>query len=160
MFKTLVSLTFVVLSTFAFSQEEKFPKGPDSILTPGVLCNRPDSQRYKEQINYCERSVDSQTKKEIIATYDRERNFQIRQMQRSQFKIDHYIPLCMGGANERDNLWPQHQSIYDVTDPLEPVLCEKMAEGKLLQRDAVLLIKRAKNNLAEAQDILERARAL
>ena len=58
--------------------------------------------------DYKKTRVASDEKRDIIATYDKARGFHIGQMQRSQFKIDHYIPLCAGGSNDRDNLWPQH----------------------------------------------------
>lgn len=157
--KIIVSTLLILIQASAFAGEN-FPKNPDPILTPGVLCAHPDSQRYKEQINYCNRNVETSLKADIIATYDRERGFKIRSMPRNKFKIDHYIPLCMGGANDRDNLWPQHETVFKVTDELEATLCQKMADGKLLQRDAMLLIKRAKNNLNEARDILDRASRL
>ena len=81
-------------------------------------------------------------------------------MPRGKFKIDHYIPLCMGGSNERINLWPQHESVYKITDALEQKLCEKMAQGKMLQSEAIDLIREAKNHLDEAPDILSRAQSL
>jgi hypothetical protein len=81
-------------------------------------------------------------------------------MPRGKFKIDHYIPLCMGGSNERANLWPQHESVYTITDPLEQALCAKMSEGKLLQSAAIDLIRQAKNHLDQAPDILARVQAM
>ena len=59
----------------------------------------------------------------------------------------------MGGSNDHENLWPQHQSIYVITDPLEQEACEAMAEGKLSQAKAVELIKTAKNNLSMVSKI-------
>src|SRR5262245_45768293 len=104
-------------------------------MTPGSLCDRPDSKRYPEGIPYCSRSVKSELKREIMRDYDAKLGYGITAMDRSAFKIDHYIPLCMGGSNKQDNLWPQHQSVFTVTDPLEALECEKMAKGKLLQAD-------------------------
>ena len=75
-------------------------------------------------------------------------------MDRMKFKIDHFIPLCMGGSNDKSNLWPQHESVYKITDPLEPAMCNKMAEGKLLQAEAIDLIKYAKQHLDEVPRIL------
>ncbi|MNT67943.1 hypothetical protein D3C72_2061270 [compost metagenome] len=81
-------------------------------------------------------------------------------MNRMDFKIDHYIPLCMGGANDVENLWPQHKSIYAITDPLEPLLCEKMADGRLLQKDAINYIKAAKANLDQVPAIIRQVQGL
>ena len=151
-----VLISLVSVTSFAANQ---FPMGPDENLTPGVLCSRPDSRRYPEQIPYCSRNVDTGTKKDIFVKYD-QLGFRTRSMDRRQFKIDHYIPLCMGGANDERNLWPQHSTIYTITDPLEQLLCEKMAAGKLLQKDAVALIKEAKNHLDEVPSITSKVEAL
>ncbi len=87
--------------------------------------------------------------------YDRQFGYTIENMQRSQFKIDHYIPLCAGGSNERENLWPQHVSVYTITDPLEPLICGKMSAGRLTQAKAVEFIKAAKNDLSKVADIIK-----
>lgn len=148
----------VLSSTVAFTAQagdKRFPTAPDAQLTPGDVCHRPDAYRYPERIAYCNRDVDGGEKRDIIAMYDRERGYNIRGMDRQQFKIDHYIPLCMGGSNERDNLWPQHKSVYELTDPMEGLACEKMAEGRLKQADAIRLIKEGKNDFKKIDGIVE-----
>lgn len=157
--KHLIALVLVTLVSLSAHAVDSFPKGPDANLTPGALCTRPTAHRYPEGINYCERNVDSSTKKDIFIQYD-QIGFRTRSMNRMDFKIDHYIPLCMGGANDETNLWPQHKSIYAITDPLEPVLCDKMAQGKLLQKDAVRMIKFGKANLDQVPALLKQALAL
>jgi hypothetical protein len=137
-----------------------YPVSPDPRLTPGSLCDRPSEKRYPEGIPYCARRVSSETKREVMVEYDRQLGFRVTQMNRQVFKIDHYIPLCMGGSNEDQNLWPQHESVYAVTDPLEGPMCEKMAKGKLRQSEAVELIKRAKADLGEARKMLSYVLAL
>ncbi|QDK37869.1 hypothetical protein [Bdellovibrio sp. NC01] len=157
--KTLIALALVSLVSVVSQAADQFPKGPDANLTPGALCTRPTSHRYPEGINYCERNVDSGTKKDVFREYDKI-GYRTLQMDRQKFKIDHYIPLCMGGANSEDNLWPQHVSVYTITDPLEPVLCEKMAQGKLLQKDAIAMIKYGKAHLDQVPAIIAKAQAL
>jgi hypothetical protein len=137
-----------------------FPTGPNPDLTPGSLCDKPDAKRYPEGIPYCNRDVGSGLKHEVIGDYDRELGFHIASMQRTDFKIDHYFPLCMGGSNKADNLWPQHKSVYAVTDPLEPLICQKMADGKLLQKDAVQYVIRAKAHLNEVPSIIQKIQSL
>lgn len=163
-----VTLTTITVSTVsfagptfgAFDEDLDFPKGPRVEMTPGSVCRGGGTRRYPERIAYCTRSVDSRLKREIIRAYDREFGYHIGEMPRGQFKIDHYIPLCAGGSNEADNLWPQHKSVYDITDPLEPVLCEKMSKGRLLQAEAIELIKEAKNDLSKAPAILRHIQSL
>ena len=154
----VIALVLVTQTVFAF--EDKYPKNPNPNLTPGELCDHADTYRYPERIAYCERNVDTYAKRAVIANYDAQLGYRIRSMSRGDFKIDHYIPLCMGGSNRPTNLWPQHKSVYTITDPLEALLCEKMAEGRLKQADAIDMIKEAKNDLAHAHDVLRRAHSL
>lgn len=156
---SLFVLVFVSLTSVLSLASEDFPKGPDAALTPGALCDSPDAHRYPEQIAYCNRNVDTSEKQEVFEAYDKI-GYRTRSLNRRSFKIDHYIPLCMGGANDVKNLWPQHESVYRVTDPLEPVLCEKMAQGVLKQKEAIAYIMEAKANLNKVDEILERVRDL
>lgn len=146
--------------TFAEMKGLPFPKGPDQAITPGDTCRQANELRYPEKIPYCNRDVDPKTKAAIITQYDEELGYRIRSMDRQKFKIDHFIPLCMGGSNDRSNLWPQHESVYSVTDPLEPVLCQKMAEGKVLQAEAMDMIRDAKLHLDRVSEILAKAHSL
>lgn len=158
LYAAIAALCFSSL-TFAYQENGKFPIGPDPVLTPGALCERPTARRYPEHIAYCERNVSSEEKREIFQKYD-QTGFRTREMQRGAFKIDHLIPLCMGGSNSAKNLWPQHESIYNITDPLEPVLCDKMAQGRLKQQKAVEIILYAKAHLDEVPKILRDANNL
>jgi hypothetical protein len=159
--KALVLATLVLgLLSFNLSFADSFPAGPVIQLTPGKLCDKPNSTRYPEKIAYCGRNVAYELKKQIIENYDRAFGFTIETMQRDQFKIDHYIPLCAGGSNDVSNLWPQHVSVYTVTDPLEALVCNKMAHGKLLQKDAVAIIVEAKAHLDEVPQILAHVNSL
>lgn len=129
-----------------------YPENPDTKITPGSYCTHADEIRYPEKIVYCKRHVSTGAKWAVIEKYN-EQGFRIESSDRSQFKIDHYIPLCAGGSNNPNNLWPQHQSVYEITDPLEGLACEKMAQGRLLQKRAIELIMRAKLHLEEAPSI-------
>lgn len=152
MFKSAALLLVVLLSATLSQAFEAYPKGPDANLTPGALCSHPDQYRYPEKIKYCERDVSSGQKAAIFQKYD-QLGYRTRSMKRQAFKIDHYIPLCAGGSNDSRNLWPQHESVYEITDKLEALICEKMAAGRLRQKDAVQLIMQAKNHLNEVPEI-------
>jgi hypothetical protein len=147
-------LAFTLLLGSAFAQafyKAEFPQGPLEELTPGSLCSRPSSYRYEEHIPYCNRNVDSHLKADVISEY---RHEGYRLNNRKDYKIDHLIPLCAGGSNREDNLWPQHRSIYVITDPLESVGCEKLKEGKIKQAALVKLIIEAKRNISIAPKTL------
>lgn len=142
--KLLLLCLALSYSTLALSAA--YPTAPDARLTPGALCDMPTEYRYPEHMAYCERDVATFTKNEIFVAY-RKLGYTLPSQTRADYKIDHYIPLCMGGSNQTTNLWPQHVSIYSQTDNLEAAICAKMKEGKLLQVNAVKLIKAVKNNL-------------
>jgi hypothetical protein len=147
----IVSLSLILTSQVWAAST--YPTIPDDNLTPGSLCKRGSSRRYPERIPYCERGVSKGEKWEVIAAYN-EIGFRIERKDRQQFKIDHLIPLCAGGSNEPSNLWPQHRTVYDITDPLEGLACEKMAKGRLRQARAVELLLYAKHHLDEVPQVL------
>lgn len=122
----------------------QFPRSPDMSVTPGSTCSHPDSLRYAERIKYCERDVGNGLKSQIFVFYDKRLGFRTQNLPRNQFKIDHLIPLCLGGGNDQANLWPQHESIYNLTDPLEPFLCGLLAEGRMRQAEAIKIIRDVK----------------
>jgi hypothetical protein len=139
---------------------EPWPRTPHPSLTPGSLCQTPSEYRYPERIAYCERAVKSERKDQVVALYDRTLGTRVGQQGRRNFKIDHLIPLCMGGSNEIDNLWPQHPEIYTLTDPLEGTLCILLQEGKIRQSEAVRLILLAKTQHDQIPVILDQFREL
>lgn len=156
-----LTVAFTVLSVSLTSlAQEPFPTSPEPSVTPGSVCESPTEYRYPEKIAYCKRNVETNTKREIIKEYDETFGYQIGSMDRQQFKIDHYIPLCMGGSNDRSNLWPQHRTVFEQTDSLEQQLCEKMSQGLLKQAEAIEMIKHAKNNLHEIDGIQAEIEAL
>jgi hypothetical protein len=149
----LILILLCSSSLFAFGAE--FPRTPDLRLTPGSLCDRPDSYRYKERIAYCERdSMDPSIKNDVFEEY-RHKGFRLNPADRYDYKIDHLIPLCAGGSNLENNLWPQHKTIYQETDPLEALGCEKLKIGKITQADLVKKILAAKRNLSLVPQTLQ-----
>lgn len=149
---TIVGLLLFVSTTFATNG--KFPLGPDPVLTPGAVCQSSRVTRYPEKIKYCDRNVGSQLKRQIFRDYDRELGYSTHTLNRMAFKIDHFIPLCAGGSNDRNNLWPQHRTVYEITDPMEPLICDKMAQGRLAQAKAIELIRTGKLNLQKVPEIM------
>lgn len=153
------SSSFSAVQDATVERTDRFPQHPDADKTPGATCSNPSTYRYPERIPYCERNVSTSTKRSIIDEYDREFGYTIGAMNRGEFKIDHFIPLCMGGSNDRSNLWPQHRSVYDITDPMEGPLCELMAAGLMLQAEAIDTIRYAKLHLDEVPRIMDEINA-
>jgi len=139
---------------------DKFPIGPNPQTTPGSLCTNSSVHRYPENIVYCERNVSSSTKNVLIKMYDNQLGYSIGSMGRGEFKIDHFIPLSIGGSNNSDNLWPQHKSVYTVTDPLEQALFDKIQEGRIKQADAIRVIREGKLNLGRVPELMDYVQGL
>ncbi|HVJ64327.1 MAG TPA: hypothetical protein VM901_03640 [Bdellovibrionota bacterium] len=154
----------IAVSVFALNAQaarEEYPMGPHPSLTPGSMCDS-KTTRHPQKIPFCKRSVSSTDKWEVIEAYNRLHDsnpdvprYDINHRNRGQFKIDHFIPLCIGGSNDHDNLWPQHITIYEQTDNVEHMTCQLVSMGKMKQKDAIELVRRAKLNLDEAAGIRE-----
>ncbi len=149
----------LLVSLVSFGSD-RFPIGPDQTSTPGSLCQNSPVKRYPENITYCERNVSSSMKNSLIQMYDEKFGYHIRQMNRQDFKIDHFIPLSIGGSNSSDNLWPQHKSVYLVTDPLEQLLSDQIRIGKIKQVEAIRVIKEAKLNLGRVPELIDYVKSL
>ena len=156
-FTIVLSLLILSLTSFA-SRSNRFPSSPDLSLTPGSLCEAPSEFRYPEQIAYCQREVNSWQKELVFINY-RKIGFSLSG-EREQYKIDHFIPLCLGGSNELTNLWPQYYTVYQKTDLLELVACEVLAKAKLTQAEVIDLVVQAKMDLTKVPAILRRLKKL
>ena len=150
---TAVALLLCSMSFAGQVGGKNFPDGPDLRKTPGALCEDSTTYRYPAHIKYCKRNVESKLKNIIIAEYDKEFGFDIQKMPRGDFKIDHLIPLSIGGANEEANLWPQHKSIYAYSDKIEGLLANLIAADRISQDGAIDAIKTCKLNLGRCAEI-------
>ncbi len=150
--KTKLALLTLLLS-FNSIAGNAYPRSPDLRQTPGSLCHTPDSHRYPEQIPYCDRDVEWTAKELVFITY-KKLGYSLSG-ERSQYKIDHFIPLCAGGSNSEDNLWPQYYTLSERTDLIETRGCEILAKGKITQKELIALIMRAKLDFKEAPAVLK-----
>lgn len=151
----LGSLLALTLNAFAGNP---FPRSPDLSLTPGALCNTPSEFRYPERIAYCKRDVNSWQKELVFISY-RKIGWSLSG-ERSQYKVDHFIPLCIGGSNDITNLWPQYFTVYEKTDELEPLACEVLAKGRITQREVIELVMAAKLDLELLPETIRQLRRL
>lgn len=157
--KIKLTILLATLSLNNFASPMSYPKAPDPRLTPGSFCDTPDRYRHPEQIPYCERNVNTFLKETIFIAYRKELGYSLSG-DRGNYKVDHYIPLCMGGSNKPDNLWPQHMTISVITDPIESAGCEMLGKGRITQKDLIELVIKAKNNLKEAPRIFNYLKSL
>ena len=74
------------------------------------------------------------------------RRYHLPWTRRAQFKIDHLIPLELGGADTIDNLWPQKITARpygsDRKELLAEVLLQKVRAGKMTLAQAQEEIRR------------------
>lgn len=133
-------IAVILWSSFAIA----YPTTPNKNATPGQLCTEDDRDfseyRYEESIAYCSRNVSSATKKKIYESY------RIPQSERSDYTIDHLIPLSIGGNNSPRNLWPEHKDLKATRPQLEQRLFEAVRDGEMRRDEAVRRVLQAKFN--------------
>jgi hypothetical protein len=155
--KIILASLFLISSSFAF--DGSYPTAPDLRLTPGSLCQSGTITRYPERIKYCKRDVSQGDKRDVFDTYREALGYSLPG-QRADYKIDHFIPLCAGGSNQKNNLWPQHRTVYEVTDPMEGLGCEKLSLGKISQKALIQKLKAAKYDHSLVQGTIQFLNAL
>jgi hypothetical protein len=116
-----------------------FAVQPDSSKTPGKLCTTSDPDfmglYYKEGVPRCKRNVPTSEKQQIGASYS------ISESSWPNYEFDHLIPLCAGGADSPENVWPQPLNEAHVKDVLENQVCLELQAGTMTQNQAVQKIK-------------------
>lgn len=136
--KKILAVLGVVGLTIVFNASGK--SKPNSMFTYPDFCTHNSSElreiRYSQRIAVCHRSVSSSIKDEVYDLY------QIPESDRSQYTIDHLIPLSLGGSNRIMNLWPQHRD--DSTAQLEFRLYLKVRDGDMLIQEAYNVILKEK----------------
>lgn len=111
-------------------------QSPNFKITPGLLCSKSDPDfsilDYPEKIARCARNIGEAEKSKVAATYGN-----IPRASWGNYEFDHLLPVCAGGSNSADNLWPQHIVEAHKKDVLEVDICLAMKAGTLKQADAV-----------------------
>lgn len=162
LFQKLIALAIVLSTSSAFAGigKEWYPKHPDPRLTPGSYCNGNQPTDRRGRPSTCERNVDGGDKWDVIREYNQRLGYDINPGNRTQFKIDHLIPLCFGGGNDKENLWPQHQTVYVITDDIEHIGCEKLRGGRISQIKVIELLLSAKRDHSKAEQVLSYLKGL
>ncbi len=137
MLSILLSTLLSINILFAFSN---FPTVPDRTLSPGTLCtlDDPDLMRTYNHgfgdIPICNRNVSPRTKFEVLERYN------IPAKARASYKIDHVIPLGIGGSNSILNLFPINLSVTDDYEKIESTTYEGFINGKFSQEYAIKMV--------------------
>lgn len=127
---------FVFLIFSSFSNVFAQVQSPQAGMTPGVLCSASDLNfqgfDYPEKIARCVRNVGIDIKIQVAQRYGN-----IPRSSWHLYEFDHLIPLCAGGSDDINNLWPQPMDQARKKDALEINICTAMKQGKINQVQAV-----------------------
>lgn len=143
-----IALFFMVMWTFM--SYASFTT-PDAKLTPGKLCTPSDRNfkgyDYEERVARCNRNVSRSEKMDVAAAYGN-----IPTSEWPKYEFDHLIPLCAGGSNDPENLWPQPIDEAHKKDQLENDVCLAMQAGTLTQSQAVQKMEDWFNSTAQKEN--------
>jgi hypothetical protein len=113
---------------------------PDSKLTPGAVLTTDLSMICKPGYTKTVRHTSAELKDEVFIEYG------IDPRNGAAYEIDHLIPLELGGADVRNNLWPESMDTKpwnaQVKDRLENYLHAEICAGRIL-------IEQAQHEIAE-----------
>lgn len=127
----ICSLAIVALSaTVTFAAD---PALPNPKLTPGAVLTTDAAVICQPGYSRSVRHTSGSLKHRIYLEY--------RIIQKiGRFEIDHLIPLSIGGADTRENLWPESHDTKpwnaDVKDRLENYLHAEVCAGRVPLADA------------------------
>jgi hypothetical protein len=120
----------VLILTFAAKASAQDALLPNPKLTPGRIAER-DKDRG---------GVTLKMEQKVFARY------RLPWSRRTEFKVDHLIPIELGGADRIDNLWPQSLRMkpYDADrkELLTEVLLERIRTGRMTIAQAQEEIRR------------------
>lgn len=105
------------------------PERPDPKLTPGEVFNvtkeRVCSPRYATNARHVTREMKR-------ATF---RRYHVKYFPHA-YQVDHLIPLCLGGRNSLENLWPEPIDRALESDKVERRLCHEVCAGEISLEEA------------------------
>ncbi len=109
------------------------PVVPDLKLTPGAVVPTNATTICQPGYSRSVRHTSGQLKHQIYVEYGIDRNA-------GHYEIDHLIPLGIGGADTRENLWPESRDTQPwnagVKDRLENYLHVEVCAGHIAVQDA------------------------
>lgn len=140
-FSGITNTSYAEYSILASVKDIK-PQTPEKHQTPGHLCTSKDKDfkgyRYSQKVPYCERNVETYRKHLIYDMYE------VPRAARTQYTIDHFIPLSIGGSNDDRNLWPEHKQIKALRQNLEIELFVAVRDGHMTRAEAIEIVRDAK----------------
>jgi len=109
------------------------PIGPDAQLTPGAAATTDRATICRSGYSKSVRHTSGRLKRQVYAEYGINRNA-------GHYEMDHLIPLGIGGADKRENLWPESRDARPwnagVKDRLENYLHTGVCTERIRVEDA------------------------
>src|SRR5450631_2997620 len=119
-----------MMATAAFAAD---PILPDPKLTPGAVTTTDKMTICQQGYSKSVRHTSGQLKHQIYTEYGIDRDA-------GHYEIDHLIPLGIGGADTRENLWPESRDTQPwnagMKDRLENYLHVEVCAGNIVVQDA------------------------
>jgi hypothetical protein len=129
-YKAVKWFVFILFLTGAANVRGQERLLPNPKLTPGRVA-RTEKERS---------GVTARIEQQVFARY------RLAWSRRAEFKIDHLVPLELGGADTVDNLWPQSMRARpygaDRKELLTELLLQKIRAGKITVAQAQEEIRR------------------
>ena len=123
-------VSIVITATAAFAVD---PILSDPKLTPGAVATTDRMAICQPGYSKSVRHTSGQLKHQVYLEYGIDRNA-------GHYEIDHLIPLGIGGADSRENLWPESRDTQPwnagVKDRLENYLHVEVCAGHIAVQDA------------------------
>lgn len=124
--------SLIVFATVATAQEAPYYHMPDRTLTPGLIASTDVALICKKDYPAKARKVSSSLRDKIYLAHKVD-----KKKCRGDCKIDHLVPLAVGGSNDPKNLWPHEYgaeyTVYEKTR-LEVLMRKKLCnEGMPIQ---------------------------
>lgn len=109
----------------------------DPVLTPGRLCSQADPDFDHVSVGgfaVCKRHVTPTVRRTVFARYG------IPRGRWRDYELDHLVPLCAGGSNAVENLWPEPLAHAAKKDRLEAKVCSLLRARRVEQEAALVML--------------------